>query len=121
MHCSGTHVRALIKLQEYPQHAEADTRIILHIYWALCESLDSIIILSNDTDVLMLILRYVFYFLSIGLKHLFTRIGNANNMRYLPLHKLATALGERKCANNTENTLRLVVIGSVNWEQSIKH
>ena len=86
MHCSGTHVRALIELQEYSQHAEADMRIILHIYWALCESLDSIIILSNDTDVLVLILRYVFYFLSIGLKHLFIRIGNANNMRYLPLH-----------------------------------
>ena len=45
-------MRALIELQEYPQQTEADMRIILHIYWAICESLDSII-LPYDTDVLV--------------------------------------------------------------------
>ena len=51
-HCSATYVNTLKELQEFPQQAEADMRIILHIYWALSGSLDTIIIFSNDTVVL---------------------------------------------------------------------
>ena len=95
-------MRALIELPEYPQQAEANVRIILHIYWEHYESLDSIFILSNDTDVLVLILCYVFYFWSIGLKHLFIRMGNANNM--ISLQQPCNSLRRTKMCQYTENT-----------------
>ena len=39
------------ELSDFPQETEADMRIILHTYWALLKGFDSLVILTNDTDV----------------------------------------------------------------------
>ena len=89
----------LEEFTSFPQEAEADMRIILHIYWALSNSFDSFVVLTSDTDVLVLLIRYTPYFLSIGLKSLYMLIGIGKSMRFLSFHKITVALGKRKCAN----------------------
>ena len=54
---------------------EADMRIIPHRYWALNFEYDSFVVLTNDTDVLVLLLRYCAIFLRMKLKNLYKKIG----------------------------------------------
>ena len=47
-----------IQLPSLLQEAEADMRIITHLYWALSFEYNSFVVLMNDTDVLISLLRY---------------------------------------------------------------
>ena len=58
-----------------------------------------IVVLANDTDVLVLILRYMFKFISTGVKKVFIRIGSRLNTRYKLVDQLAINLGETSCLN----------------------
>ena len=72
---------------------EADARIIPHTFHAAQRNYDRVIILSSDTDVLVLLLHYWTTFHRQGLKELWMRAGIADTTRYLPVHTLATNIG----------------------------
>ena len=57
-----------IQLPSLQQETEADMRIILHLCWALNFECDSFVVLTNDTDVLVLLLRYCAIFLRMKLR-----------------------------------------------------
>ena len=56
---------------------EADLRIILHIENSIQSKIIRIVLLSNDTDVL--VLYFMRYFTSIGLKELWIQFGTGQN------------------------------------------
>ena len=69
------------------------------LYWALNFEYDSFFVLTNDTKVLVLLLRYCAIFLRMKLKNLYIKIRTGTSTRYLPLHELANILGEKQCRN----------------------
>ena len=87
------------ELSEFPQETEADMRIILHTYWALLKGFDSLVVLTNDTDILVLLLRYMSLFVNMKLNSLYMQLGMGKHTRYFPMHKLFEALGETRCRN----------------------
>lgn len=46
------------------------------------------VLLSNDVDVFVVVLPYVKYFTSIGLKELWMQFGAGKTKRFVPAHKL---------------------------------
>ena len=67
---SSSSARDSLSLSNLQNHEieEADSRMILHIDHAINENIHSIIVLSCDTDVLVLLLNYYEYFSSKGLE-----------------------------------------------------
>ena len=65
---------------------EDDICIIPHVSQAIKEKSSNIIILSNDADVLVLVLYYMAKFVRGGLQKLWIRYGNIYHTRYLPIH-----------------------------------
>ena len=76
---------------------ESDMRIIPRIKWALINGAENILVLSNDTDVLALLLYYLFTYKEYGLKQLWIRVGSGNNQRFIPVHVLGEKLGPELC------------------------
>ena len=74
-------------------------RIIPHLYWALNFEYDSFVVLTNDTDVLVLLLLHCPKFLRIKLKNLYIKIETQTSTRYLPVHELAKILGDKQWRN----------------------
>ena len=108
---SCDNIGTLEELLAFPQEAEADMRIIPHIYWALQNGYDSFVALTNDTDLLVLLLRYATTFLQMGLKTLYLKMGTGTSTRYLPVHKLAATLGKKKC----DNILKAYIATGSDW------
>ena len=75
---------------------EADMRLIPHAYWLLSWS-SKIVIVSNDTDVLCLLLYYAEEFFNKGMEQLWLRVGVSASRRFIPVHILAQRLGSDKC------------------------
>ena len=93
---SSTECFSSITLQ---QETEAYMRIIPHLYWALNFEYDSFVVLTNDTDVSVLLLRYCAIFLRMKLKNLYMKIGTGTNTRCLPVHELTNIHGEKQSRN----------------------
>ena len=74
-------------------------RIIPHLYWALNFEYGLFVVLTNEPDVLVLLLRYRAIFLRMKLKNLYIRTGTGTSIRYLPVHELGNILGEKQCRN----------------------
>ena len=74
-------------------HEEADTRMLLHAQHA-SETSQRVVILSPDTDVLIL---SVTHYDEIGCEQLWFRTGVKDRLRYIPAHKIATHLGPAIC------------------------
>lgn len=77
---------------------EADVRLIPHALHAVNHGSTRIVILSNDTDVMVLALHYWDILKCHGLQELWMRAGVANTTRYVPLHILAERLGHETCS-----------------------
>ena len=88
-----------IQLSSLEQEMEADMRIIPHLYWASNFESASFVVLTNVTDVLVLLLRYYTIFLRMKLKSLYIKIRTGITTRYLPIYELANILGEKQCRN----------------------
>ena len=58
---------------------EADVRVIPHIHKAVSNGVERVVVLSNDTDVVVLLLFYIFDFFSLGLKECWIRVGTGEN------------------------------------------
>ena len=75
---------------------EAALRIIPHIEDSVQSKNTRIVLLSNDTDVLVLLLYFLQYFTSIGLKELWIQFATGQNKRFIPVHKLSCKLGPQR-------------------------
>lgn len=73
---------------------EADLRIIPHIMHATRSDHDRIVVLSNDTDVFVLLCHYWSMFHRHGLKELWMKAGVGESIRYIPIHILGKKLGD---------------------------
>ena len=88
-----------IQLPSLQPETEADMRIIPHLYWALNFEYDSFVVLTNDADVLVLLLQYCVIFLRMKLKNPYIKIGTGTSTRYLPVNQLADILVEKQYRN----------------------
>ncbi len=78
---------------------EADLRIIPHAVNCAKNGIERIAILSADADVLALTTHHYRTITNSGnnLSELWIRVGSADKVRYLPIHKLAIKLGAPRC------------------------
>ena len=74
-------------------HEKADTRIIIHCFDAARKGHQKLMIRTVDTDVMIIAVSY--YHL-LNVQELWVAFGIGTKLRYLPAHKYATALGEKK-------------------------
>ena len=74
-------------------------RIIPHIQWDLINFTDrsAVIVISNYTDVQILLLFYMQNFISYGLKKLFLVTGTGDRKKSIPVHLIQTVLGDSYC------------------------
>ena len=77
---------------------EADVRIIPHAMHVTTAGTTRLVVLSSDTDVLVLILYYWNLFHNHGLKELWVRAGSMDTIRYIPVHILAEKSTPGLCA-----------------------
>ena len=69
------------------QHIEeADTRIISHIAKSIESGLKNVVVVSNDTDVCVLLLHYTPQYIKSGLTELWLKYGIGPKVRFMPLH-----------------------------------
>ena len=76
---------------------EADVRLIPHTLHGVTSVSSRVVILSNDTDVLVLSVHFWNLLHSHGLIELWMRGGVGDTTRYIPVHKLATNIGPAMC------------------------
>ena len=79
------------------QIKEADLRLVLHALHAAQDGFKRIVILSQDTDVLILCLHNWISLTSYGLEELWVTAGLGDTLRYIPVHTLAIQLGATLC------------------------
>ena len=83
---------------------ESDARIIIHIFHAARSGMKCVIVLSNDTDVVVLLLRYMFELFRKGLEEMWIKVGVGDRVRYVPLHKLAKHLGSTVSSSSSSSS-----------------
>ena len=91
--------------QGYPQRCteldsnieEADSRIIPHIEKAIMRGVQKVIVLSNDTDVFVLVLYYVHYFMEKGLVEIWMKYGTGEGERLIPMYILGNIIKPKLC------------------------
>ena len=77
---------------------EGEPHCIPHIDWAVhVKKAQRVIVLSNDADMFALLIYYMPYFKSVGVKEVWQQYGVGDNRRMLPIHQVLTVLGEVKC------------------------
>ena len=79
------------------QETEADVRVIPHLCWTLNFAYELFVVLTNDTDVLVLLLLYCAIFLKMKMKNLYIKIGIETTTRYLPVHEFSNIPGKKQC------------------------
>lgn len=77
---------------------EADCRMDSHINWGVDRGCERIVVLSNDTYTIVIILRYLSSFINRGLKELWVEFGTGKRRRKISLHLLHLNLGEDLCS-----------------------
>ena len=92
--CQGI-VKTVTELNSWDE--EADDRVIIHSNWAIHNGAKRVVVLSNDSDTLMLILRYLDSFMKSGLKEFWLQYGTGESRRMIPLHVWCTVLGAEWC------------------------
>jgi hypothetical protein len=75
---------------------EADCRLISHIAWSVERGCERVVVLSNDTGIIALILRYIIL-INKGLKELWVEYGTGERRRKIPMHALHARLGADFC------------------------
>jgi hypothetical protein len=75
---------------------EADCRLILHIAKAGEEHFTRILVLSNDTDVVIYNLAYYDKFKMVNIEKIWIRYGLKEKVRNIPIHWIADILGTDK-------------------------
>ena len=76
---------------------EADARIVPHVYWAVNQGCKKVVVLSNDTDTVAILLHYIPDCVDRGLKELWFQFGTREKRRMLPLHEFYINQVARRC------------------------
>ncbi len=76
---------------------EADDRLVLHCAWEVARGCERLLVISNDTDTVVRLLRFITEWREHGLHELWVEFGAGERKRHLPLHILAGRLGLRLC------------------------
>lgn len=76
---------------------EADDRIVMHCAWKVDRGSSRLLVVSNDTDTVARLLRYVAHFRKRGLQELWVEVGTDEIRRHIPLHIHAEKLEEGLC------------------------
>ena len=97
VHKNSEEKRTIDELNSWDE--EADDRVILHTNWAIKHGAKRVVVLSNDSDTMMLLLRYVEDFIQSGLIELWLQYGTSESRRLIPLHLWYTKLGVAWCKN----------------------
>lgn len=79
-------------------HEEADTRVFLHTRHALLTGHKRIVIKANDTDVVVIAVGILETLLEFGLEELWIMFGHGQNLRWIPVHDMASAIGPTKAS-----------------------
>ncbi len=73
---------------------EADARVVSHVEWAVrVKHCKRVVVVSNDTDTFGLLLHYIPYLQTLGLKEIWQEYGTGEKRRMLPLHQAVAQLG----------------------------
>lgn len=91
--CDGVELDSL----NYDAIEEADMRLVPHILDAVFDGLKRVLVLSPDTDVIVLMLHYWVKFKTHGLEELWVKAGLMDSTRYIPIHILAENIGIKLC------------------------
>ena len=59
----------------------------------LTQSIKNVIVISSDTDVLVLLIHYFRRFNSEGLQKMWLRVGKKENRRFIPIHTVSDRIG----------------------------
>ena len=70
-------------------------RIIPHV--SIINGTKRVVVLSIDTDVVVLLLYFMPEYLSKGVIELWVKYGTGNNERFIPIHLLANRIGYDMC------------------------
>ena len=73
---------------------EADMRIIPHIVKSIESGLKNVVVVSNDTDIYVLLLHYTPQFIKSGLTELWLKYGVGPKVRFIHLHVLIARLDQ---------------------------
>jgi len=76
---------------------EADDRLLLHCAWEVSCGCKRLLVISNDTDTVVRLLRFITDWREHGLHELWVEFGSGERRRHLPLHILAQKLGHEMC------------------------
>ncbi|MES9880567.1 MAG: hypothetical protein ABW185_06755 [Sedimenticola sp.] len=76
---------------------EADDRLIPHAIWAVNNGCQRLVVISNDTDTVARMLRFIHMLPRDGLKELYVEFGTGEKRRLIPLHRMAERMGEPLC------------------------
>ena len=85
-------------VSEYPlrpcNHEEFDTRVMLHAANAVSNGYKRIVIIANDTDIIVL---GISFFSDIGcVCHLWVSFGIASKLRNIPIHDICSTMSSAK-------------------------
>ena len=67
---------------------EADQCLIRHLNWAAMNGIEHFTVISNDTDVMVLLIHYFKIFKTLGVEQIWQRVGCGNKRRFVPIHSL---------------------------------
>ena len=81
-----------------PYLEEADSQIVLYVLDSIKSGHHINVVLSNDTDVVILLLYYMPAFIEHGLKELWLRGGIGDKTRFIPIHTLFEKVGKDLCS-----------------------
>jgi hypothetical protein len=76
---------------------EADTLLVLHAAHAVEAGASRIVVLTSDTDVVVLMVHFCHQLQHQGLQELWVKAGASSKVRYIPVHTLVTKLEPDTC------------------------
>ena len=77
---------------------EADARIIPHVAFVIKEGWKQVVVLPNDTDIVVLLLHFYDQFLKMTVKELWVKYSTGDKSRYISIGTLGQKLGEAVCS-----------------------
>ena len=76
---------------------EADSKIVAHTKWSIKMGSKRIIVLCNNTDSVITLLRYIAEFVRDGLMELWVQFATEEKRQMIHIHVLHQVLGEELC------------------------
>ena len=86
-----------VRNYEYVETEEADLRLLPHGKYTVVNGSKRVIILANDTDIIVGFIYNCQYLKDNGLRELWIRGGVEKISRYIPLHTLGDTIGTAIC------------------------